>query len=948
MKKLYPIIVLILIPLISFANESINPTIAPVLFRSTDAITVSYDVTGTPLASLSDVYIWVWIPGKNSNAKYNVNPASSDAAKSNNAKFTKLLDNAKTIFTITFTPAAFFESDISAEKKIGVLLKGNDWSNGQTTDYITDFWDGSFQIKLLSPNQRPLFVTTGDEFDIEAEAPVTADFDLFVNDVLTEEQDNTKKLSYTHSVTETSGSSTVKIVATSGGNSTETIFTYIISATSPHLQRPAGIIPGINYNLTDGTKVTLCLWAPGKTSVYALGDFSDWEITTENLMNKDGEHFWIEISNLTPGAEYGFQYLINESVFAADPYAAKILDPDDQYILDSTYPSLKNYPAKALHEEWYFNRVAVFQTNQQPYAWQATDFQRPEKENLVIYELLIRDFFGSDERTYANLLDTLSYLKRIGINAIELMPVMEFNGNESWGYNPTFMFAPDKSYGTRNQLKAFVDKCHQQGIAVILDIAMNHHDAPNPYVLMDFDFTAFKPTVTNKWFNVNATHPYNVFFDMNHESSYTKTYLDTVNYYWLHEFNIDGYRFDLSKGFTQTNNVNNVNAWGAYDAGRIALLKRMADNIWEHTPDAYVILEHFADNTEEKELAEYRATEGKGMMLWGNLNHAYNQNTMGIADNSDIAGIYHGTRNWSTPHVVGYMESHDEERLMYKNLAFGNSSGSYSVKTLKTSIERIKAASMMFYTIPGPKMLWQFGELGYDQSINRCENGSINDDCRVSPKPVKWNYMDDPDRHSLLSLTSDLIRLRNTYTVFTNGQAVIQGGNTLVKQITLKSQPYTATPATTAQMNVQLAANFNVTSQSFFMSFPHTGTWYDYYDHGKEFTVGSAPLSVTLAPGQYKLYTDVLIENPLEVVTEIISEVHATLHYFPNPAGDFLSLQTDLGSVDQVKLYTLSGTIAKSERIEKNRWYIGSLSTGLYIAEVHVNGKVQRIKICKK
>src|SRR5690606_21715214 len=296
------------------------------------------------------------------------------------------------------------------------------------------------------------------------------------------------------------------------------------------------------------------------------------------------------------------------------------------------------------------------------------------------------------------------------------MPIMEFNGNESWGYNPAFMFAPDKYYGTKNDFKAFVDKCHQEGIAVILDIAMNHQDVPNPYVMMDFDFNTFKPTADNKWFNVSAKHPFNVFFDMNHESTYTQAYLDTVNYHWLHEYKVDGFRFDLSKGFTQTNHPDDVGAWSSYDASRIALIKRMADAIWTHTPGAYVILEHFADNAEEKELVEYKADEGKGMMVWGNLNHAYNQNTMGYAEDSDISWIDYNTRGWSVPHAVGYMESHDEERLMYKNLEYGNGAGDYSVKDFPVAMDRMEGAGLLFYTIPGPKMVWQFGEIAYDLS----------------------------------------------------------------------------------------------------------------------------------------------------------------------------------------------------------------------------------------
>lgn len=946
MKKLYLFVLFYFIWVNCLAKESISPVIAPTLFRYNDAITVTYDVTGTSLAGLSAAYLWVWIPDKNIDAKFNVNPATDDPTKSNNAKLTKSVSGGNTFFTITFMPSAFFSSDISTTEQLGMLLKGNDWSDGQTTDYITDFWDGSFQVKLTSPVQQPLFATSGTQINIQAETPVAGNYVLYVNDVQTDEQDNISLYSYTHTISETSGSTTVKLVVTAGVNSAETSFQYIVSVNSPSVSRPAGIIAGINYDPNDNTKVTLCLLAPGKNSVYVRGDFSDWDVTPGNLMNKDGEHFWIGIDGLTPGTEYGFQYLVNESVFMADPYADKILDTDDQYIPATTFPNLKSYPAKAVSNLWYFNRVAVFQTGQQPYAWQVADFQKPAKENLVIYELLVRDFVGADARSYQTLTDTISYLKRLGVNAVELMPIMEFNGNDSWGYNPTFMFAPDKSYGTKNKLKAFIDKCHQQGIAVIFDIAMNHHDAPNPYVLMDFDFTSFNPTANNKWFNVAATHPYNVFFDMNHESPYTKAYLDTVNYYWLREFHIDGYRFDLSKGFTQTNNPNDVDAWSAYDASRVAILKRMSDKIWAQFPTAYVILEHFADNTEEKELAEYRSDEGMGMMTWGNLNNAFSQNTMGFGTDADISSIYYGNRDWAASRLVGYMESHDEERMMYRNITYGNFSGSYTVKDLKTALNRMKAANTLFYAVPGPKMLWQFGELGYDLSINRCADGTLGD-CRTTGKPTKWEYLDDTERHSLFTHVSDLIRLRKTYTVFTSGDATLSTGNTLLKQITLKNNPYTTTPDTPEQMNVQVATNFDVTNQTFLVNFPHTGTWYDYYAYGKEVAVSSTPMSLSLAPGEFRLYTDVKIDNPVAVITAVDTEISSSVYIYPNPVNDVLQVQSDEGRVDALLLYTVEGTSIQPEKLEEGKWNMGAFPSGFYIAEILVNKKIQRIKIIK-
>lgn len=934
---------------------SVTPTITPSFFTPSDQITVTYNVTGTALASLPDAYIWVWIPGKNIDAKYNITPASDNPSVTNvigpnGPKFTKTVNGGQTVFSITFTPANFFTQNIANETSLGMLLKGNDWAN-QTTDYIASF---GFQIQLTAPSQLPIFVSTNDDLLIEAYTGMTSDFELFINNVSVDVATGAANYSYTHTVTEISGAGEIKLVATSGIHTDELVFQYIVSSNSPIVTRPAGVIPGINYHSGDNTKVTLCLWAPMKSSVYVLGDFeTNWDVMPDNLMNRDGEFFWIELTGLTAGNEYAFQYLVDEKIWVADPYADKILDPEDQYIPASTYPNLKPFPSEALRSNWYENRVSVFQTGQTPYVWQFPNFVKPQKEKIVIYELLIRDFFDSENRNYQSLIDTISYFKRLGINAIELMPVMEFNGNEGWGYNPTFMFAPDKYYGTKNKLKEFIDVCHQNGMAVILDIAMNHQDVPNTYASMYFDFAQFKPTADNPWFNVTATHPYNVFFDMNHASNYTKAYLDTVNYYWLNEFKVDGFRFDLSKGFTQTNTGSDVGAWGNYDASRVAILKRMADQIWEHTPDAMIILEHFADNNEERELSAYRAAEGKGMMLWGKMSEQYNQNTMGYASNSDISDVYYKDRSWTYPHLVGYMESHDEERMMFKNLAYGNTSDNYNVKSENTALARMQAGGLIFYTIPGPKMLWQFGELGYDQSINTCSDGSINPpgpeggdgDCRLSSKPLPWNEQNDYFRNRLYEHTADLLRLRNEYDVFASGDAAITGGSTLIKQITLKNTPYTASPTDASEMNVQIVVNFEVTTQSVAVSFPHPGIWYDYYNHGAEVNVSSATLTMELTPGDYKLFTDVEITNPV-VVTGLSENSVPAISVYPNPVQNILTVDSE-APILELKLQSLHGLVIHPTRLSSNTWDVSGMSSGLFVADLVVQGGRHQVKIIK-
>jgi 1,4-alpha-glucan branching enzyme len=822
--------------------------------------------------------------------------------------------------------------------------EGKSPANG---DIFIDIYEGvQFQLSLAQPAQFPLIKNTGEQISIVANASETSDFTIKVNGATVNTKSAATSISYNHTITETSGTATVTVSATNGTETKETSFTYTIRKATVSAQRPAGIIDGINYD-TDPTKVTLSVWAPGKSSVYAFGDFTDWQIDDAYQMKKDGEHFWIDITGLTAGKEYGFQYFVDESIRIADPYADKILDPDDQYIPSAIYPDLKPFPSKAVSDKSYFNRVSVFQTAQTPFTWKATNWQKPKPEKLVIYELLIRDFFGSNARSYQSVIDTLSYFKRLGINAIELMPIMEFNGNDSWGYNPTFMFAPDKYYGPKNKLKELVDACHQQGIAVILDIVLNHQDIPNPYVMLDFDFVNYKPTAANKWFNVTATHPYSVFYDMNHESKYTQAYVDTITHYWLNEYKVDGYRFDLSKGFTQTNHPNDVAAWSAYDASRIHILERMADAIWKHTPDAYVILEHLSENAEEKELAEYRSGEGKGMMPWGNLNYAYNQNTLGFSEGSDFSSINYVNRNWTVPHLVGYMESHDEERLMYKNLQFGNAAGSYSVKNLNTALSRMKAAAACFYTIPGPKMLWEFGELGYDQSINTCGDGTINNDCRVAAKPVKWDYLNVAERKSLFETVADLIHLRSEYNLFTSGDATIASTG-LIKQITIKSKPYKDNPVDGTEMNAQVVANFGLGTESVAVTFPHTGIWYDYFTPGNTVNVTSATRTMNVSAGGFKLFTDVNITGSPVTATE--DESVSSFSVYPKPSSGKYYIDVKEGArLRSLKVLNALGQ-AVPYQYDGNVLDISSQPHGLYFlrTEAEQETKIEVIKLVKK
>jgi 1,4-alpha-glucan branching enzyme len=421
---------------------------------------------------------------------------------------------------------------------------------------------------------------------------------------------------------------------------------------------------GAHVGTIDGVQGThFAVWAPNALTVSVIGDFNDWSVDPAYYMNvtPDKKRYWLSIDNLTPKQEYIFQYLVDGNIRIGDPYADKVSDPDDKYIPSSTYPGLKQYPYGKT------NGPATFlQTDQDAYVWTTTNYTPPKVTDLVVYELLVRDFTSA--RTFNAIIDTLDYLKRLGINAIELMPIMEFEGNSSWGYNPDYLFAVDKNYGTKDHLKNLIDQAHAKGIAILFDIVVNHQFGQSPLVKLYWDGSAQAPAANSPWFNQVPRHPYNVGFDFNHESFDTKMYFERNLTYWITEYKIDGYRFDLSKGLTQRNSYpNNMSYWAAYDESRISILNNYNNVMKSVKPNIILILEHFADNAEEKVLSS------DGMLLWGNLNGPYGEASMGYNanNNSDFSWGAYTTRGWTQPNLVTYMESHDEERIMYKNIAYG-------------------------------------------------------------------------------------------------------------------------------------------------------------------------------------------------------------------------------------------------------------------------------------
>ena len=409
---------------------------------------------------------------------------------------------------------------------------------------------------------------------------------------------------------------------------------------------------------------------------------------------------------------------------------------------------------------------------------------------------------------------------------------------------------------------------------------------------MYWDNANNRPSSDNPWLNPVPRHPFNVGYDVNHERPAIRAWVKRNLSQWIEEYRIDGFRFDLSKGLTQTNSGSDAGLMAQYDASRIAILKDYADHVWSLNPNAYVIMEHFADNREEIELSDY------GMMLWANMNFQFAEAAMGYT--SDLDGANYQARGWSNPHLIAYMESHDEERIMYKVQEFGNANGAYNTKDLSTGLDRIEAISALYYTLPGPKMLWQFGELGYDFSINQCQSGPVSEGCRLDVKPIRWDYLQAQDRVDLLDRVSRIIQLRTQFPTFSTQNFQLDDTDSYVKQLRL-SHP---------DMDAYVITNFDVVERSVSALFPTSGTWYDFFS-GDSLALSSNTHSLSLNPGAYHIYTSRNIAQTGGIITSSPENIRDNLIVvYPNPlkkGGSFQLEKLINTEVKNVKLYSLEG-----------------------------------------
>ncbi|WP_368506599.1 MULTISPECIES: alpha-amylase family glycosyl hydrolase [unclassified Tamlana] len=952
MKKTLLSFLLLIATCFSYAQITTNPA----AFNTTETVTITVDITSSAsncngLSLPAKVYMHSGIGTDSDPWEYGAvgNWGQDDGVG-------EMTNNGNGKWSITMTPKSYYSlSDAQANSatKMGMVFRNAAGNQELKATGCSDFkiGVGSFQVALNAPSENSTSIlTSGSSLNISASnTSGNANYSLSANGSTIDSKSGIGSYTFTHSNITTNQDYILTV--TQGQNTRTKSFSALLNPGTASQAMPSGLENGINYNPSDATKATLVLDAPLKDFVYVAGSFNDWSPSSAYAMKKDPSSgkFWLELTGLTSQKIETFQYwVVDETpitdspvmVKTADPFSTLVLSPfDDPYISADTYPNLPAYPSGQERE------VTVLQTGKTPYNWQVTNFNKPKKEDLVIYEVLIRDF--DSDRNVQDLIDRIDYFKNLNVNAIQLMPIMEFEGNESWGYNTSFHMALDKFYGTEDKFKEFIDLCHQNGIAVILDIALNHAYGRNPMVRMwmkDGDGDGWgDPSSESPYFNEEAKHTYSVGMDFNHQQAKTQYYVERVVNHWITEFNIDGFRWDLTKGFTQLCSPSDEVCTNGYKTDRVAILKQYADYSWSLDPSHYVIFEHLGAYQEERAWADYRVDEGKGIMLWGKMTAPYNQLTMGFDSNTDISAMGYQSRGFKSPRLVGYAESHDEERLMYKNLQYGASNGAYDVKDLMTSLSRMEAMGAVSLTIPGPKMIWHFGALGMDNSIFTCNDGTVSadDSCKLDTKPQpQWtnNWLGDTNRKSIYDTWSRINALKINEAVFEGDYEITSGDLNPRIRVFDTNLP-------SSQLNdVIIISNFDTTAITVDPNFTTNGTWYDLMDASGNTTV-QATNAVTLQPGTFKIYGN-MPANTLSVNDNVWKN---NFTVYPNPTQNSFKINK---VASQVSLYNVTGQLVKQftgDFSKTQNYDVSNLPTNIYFVRVtNASGQNLTVKLVKQ
>jgi len=461
--------------------------------------------------------------------------------------------------------------------------------------------------------------------------------------------------------------------------------------------------------------------APFAGGVSVAGQFNNWSGSASPLVSESNGNYSIFYRNATAGQQY--KYVIKNGIntyWRQDPYSPQVTNSIGNSVI--------------------YNQIG--------YQWESSEYISPNWNDLVIYEMHIgtfNDLPGGAPGTFNSAIQRLNYLQDLGVNAIELMPINEFPGDFSWGYNPSHPFAVETAYGGPNEFKRFVDEAHKRGIAVLLDVVHNHY-GPNDLDLWQYDGWSQNGYGGLFFYNDNrAITPWgNTRPDFGRGS--VRQYIRDNALMWLEEFRLDGSRWDSVLNIRTTSNGDNGDGW--------SLMQWINDEINARQPWKINIAEDLQGN---EWITKSTGEGGAGFdSQWSpTFVHPMRPLMTAVSDSSrnmnDLSTALTGNYNGQALQRTIYTESHDEvangRSRVPQEIDPGNP-GSYWAR------KRSTLGAVVTMTAPGIPMLFQGQEI--------LEDGYFQDS-----DPIDWSK--EFTYAGVKLLYKDLIRLRRNLSGKTAG-----------------------------------------------------------------------------------------------------------------------------------------------------------------------------------
>ncbi len=470
-----------------------------------------------------------------------------------------------------------------------------------------------------------------------------------------------------------------------------------------------GAVP---YEDDDGAwGTTFRTWAPNASSVSVAGSFNGWSSLQYFLYQEDNGVWSLDVPFVGEGEQY--QFIVRQpgvSHWRNDPHARLLTQSDGVSVI---------YDPNA-------------------YEFQTTDFITPPFNEWVIYELHVGTFSGGVGDSLDDALQRLDHLEELGINVIELMPVCEFPGDISWGYNPSHSFAVESAYGGPDALKRFVDTCHARGIAVMLDVVYNHL-GPGDLGIWQYDGSGAEGYGGIYFYNdERAITPWgNTRPDFGREE--VRQYLHDNAMMWLEEFWIDGLRVDGTKY------IRSIPETGVELADGWSWMMWLNETVNDRQPWKMLVAEDFGDNDWITKGTE-EGGAGFDTQWDGGFVHPLRHTIEALNDGDrnmwDVSGAITNVCNGNGFQRVIYTENHDEvangRARVPEEIYPGNASSWYSKK-------RSTLGAVVTFTSPGTPLMFMGQEF--------LEDGWFSDE-----RPLDWSKK---ETHSgIFELYSDLVSMR--------------------------------------------------------------------------------------------------------------------------------------------------------------------------------------------